>query len=146
MTEVADTRRQRTFAIWAIALIILYDGIGPIMTPVVLQSGLPLPPPLITYAERMSPFDHLLYVLVGGFCVYGAVALLRLQKIAMYLLPIGVAGRMSLALWAFFSKFDVEPTPSLIGVALSQGLLVALGLGSLLFVYLSRLTKKGILN
>lgn len=146
MTEVADTRRKRSFAIWAISLTFLYDGIAPIMMPVILQSGLPLPLPLITYAERMSPFDHLLYVLVGGLCVYGAVTLLRLQKIAMYLLPIGVAGRMALALWAFFTKFDVEPTPSLIGVALSQGLLVALGLGSLLFVYLSRLTKKGILN
>lgn len=52
---------------------------------------------------------------------------------------------MALNLWAF-TKFDVEPTPSLIWIALSVGLLVVLGLGSLLFVYLSRLTKKGILN
>ena len=46
MTELADTRRKRTFTIWAIALYFLYEGIGPIMTPFILQSGFPLPPPL----------------------------------------------------------------------------------------------------
>ena len=64
----------------------------------------------------------------------------------MYLLPIGGAGRIALNLWAFFTKFDVDPTPLLLWVALSIGLLVGLGVCSLLFVYLSRLTKKGILN
>ena len=146
MTELPDARRKRSIAIWAISLSFLYEGIGPIITPFILQSGLLLPPPRITYAEWMSPFDYFLFLLVGGLCVYGAVALLRLQKIAMYLLPIGGVGRMALNLWAFFTKFDVEPNPSLIWVALSVGLLVVLGLGSLLFVYLSRLTKKGILN
>jgi len=72
--------------------------------------------------------------------------LLRLQKIAMYLLPIGGAGRMGLNLWAFLTKFDVEPLPPLGWVALSVGVLVVLGLCSLLFVYLSRLTNKGILS
>ena len=46
MTELADTWRKRSFAIWAIALSSLYEGIGPIMTPVTAQSGLSLLPPL----------------------------------------------------------------------------------------------------
>ena len=36
MTELADTRK-RSFAIWAIALYFLYEGIGPIITPFILQ-------------------------------------------------------------------------------------------------------------
>lgn len=124
MTEFAATRRKRPFAIWALAFTFLYNGIGPIITPFILQAGLPLPLPLVTYAERMSPFDHLLFFLVGGLCVYGAVALLQLQKMAMYLLPIGGAGRIALNLWAFFTKYDVEPTPSLVWGFLSVGLLV----------------------
>jgi hypothetical protein len=145
MTELPDARRKRSFAIWAISLSFLYEGIGPIITPFILQSGLPLPPPSYHICRTDVPL-RLLPVLASWRTLrLWGLALLRLQKIAIYLLPIGGAGRMALNLWAF-TKFDVEPTPSLIWIALSVGLLVVLGLGSLLFVYLSRLTKKGILN
>jgi hypothetical protein len=122
MTEFAATRRKRPSQSGR-SLYLPLQRIGPIITPFILQAD-STSAPLVAYAERMSPFDHLLFFLFGGLCVYGAVALLQLQKMAMYLLPIGGAGRIALNLWAFFTKYDVEPTPSLVWGFLSVGLLV----------------------
>jgi len=142
----ATTGKKRSWIIWAIALYFLYEGIGPILTPLILHSGLALPSSLTVYAERMSTFDYLLFFLVGGLCIYGAVALLRFQKSAMYLLPIGGTSRTVLNLWAGLTKFELDQSPPINWVVLSITALLALGVWWFLFMYLSRLTNKGILS
>jgi hypothetical protein len=143
MIESATAGKKRSWIIWAIALYLLYAGIGAILTPLILHSGLAVPSSLTVYAERMSTFDYLLFFLVGGLCIYGAVALLRFQKIARYLLPIGGTARTVLNLWA---DLEVGSIPPISLVILFVTALLALGVWWLLFMYLSRLTNKGILS
>ena len=53
---------------------------------------------------------------------------------------------MLLNLWVAMTKFEVGTMPSRVWVGISVGLLVQLGFLSLLFLYLMKLSKKGILS
>jgi hypothetical protein len=138
--------KQRPLGVWLIAIFFAYYGTFPFIDPFLLHNGVSLP--LFDHfpARHMNRLDYIPFFFAGGLCAYGAVSLFQLKRIALYLLPIGGLSRGFLTTHIVITKFGVDRITPEMWKNVFIGSLMFLGAFALLFLYLLRLSKKGVLR
>ena len=138
--------KHRPIGVWLIGIFFVYYGTFPFIDPLLLRNGISLP--LLDHfpARHMNRLDYIPFFFAGGLCLYGALSLFKLERIALYLVPIGGLFRGFLTMHIRITKWGVERVTPEMWKNVFLGGLMFLGVFVLLFLYLLKLSNKGVLK